>query len=383
MASVAYEKVVLFPGLSREEATNGAVGTPYSTAFSPALLNVMFEVIHMLKTMEAAVTEQGFTHVTAMDLGTNYEQVFNTTETLADLGNQLLISGWTGASNNGTIPAARRYYKIGDAETTPLYMHVELGMRGHAAPGSGASFFSRFYVNLTFASTLSFTSTIYTQNLSTTLLPTSLSSASNNYWGKLAFILTENSLALYPCASPLYAYNNSYRYYGKVTATASYNHFKGVLLAKAKAYVPTSPMQYVMTAFLGPLANSANTSDANMAAAFIAGNISTGGFMVTPDGYEQRGLCAPPTAVIGSALQATRKFAAPFFYVGGTGTVYEYQDVFWVNDPARDRLDIASTMVNYAGQSFEVVSLPCLNSMSVDTNDWGAHCQSFVMGVKL
>lgn len=383
MASVSYEKVVLFPGMTQTPATKGVVGTPYSTVFNAGLLNAMFEAIKMLKTMEAAVTEQGFTHVTAMDLGTDYEQVFKTTETLADLGGQLLISGWTGTSNNGTIPAVRRYYKIGDAETTPLYMRVEIGMRGYTATESGTGYFSRFYASLLFANNPSFTSVVYERNLTTTMVPTSFYSPSNNVYGKLAFVLTENSLALYPCTSPLYDYNNIKSYHGKIANTASYNYFQGVLLSKAKAYIPTSPMQYVMTAFLGPQANGVNAGDGIFAQAFMASYVYTGGFFVTPDGYEQRGLCAPPTAAIGNVPQAVRKFAAPFFYVGGTGTVYEYQDVFWISDPIRDRMDIASTMVNYGGQNFEVVALPCLNTMALDSREWTTHCQSFVMGVKI
>lgn len=382
MASVLYEKVVLFPGLSRELATKGVVGTPYSTAFNPILLNTMFEAIHMLKTMEAAVTEQGFTHVTAIDLGTAYEQVFNSTETLADLGGQLLVSGWTGESPNGTVPAARRYYKIGDAETTPLYMCVEIGMRGHASTGTGMTFFSRFYARLFFASTPSFISAVHESDLSVTMTSTSVGSAGSNYNGKLAFILTENSLALYPSSVLFEDYSSYSNYHGKITGTANYQYFSGVLLAKAKAHIPTSPTQYAMTAFLGPQAQSLNTSNPAIAGTFRVNNVTTGGFFVTPDGYEQRGLCAPPTAVIGSAPQAARKFAAPFFYVGGTGTVYEYQDVFWINDPIRERIDIASTTVSYAGQSFEVVALPCLNTLGRDGGEWATHCQSFVMGVK-
>lgn len=383
MASVSYEKVVSFPVGTQIPATKGVVGTPYSTVFNPTLLNAMFEVIKMLKTMEAAVAEQGFTHVTAMDLGTDYEQVFTTTETLADLGNQLLISGWTGTSANGTIPAARRHYKIGDAETTPLYMLIEMGMRGYAATEGGVAYFSRFYVSLIFANNPSFTSVVYERNLTTTMAANAIYSPGGNFNGKLAFILTENNLALYPCPVPLYDYHNFKSYHGKIANTASYNYFNGVLLAKAKAYIPTSPMQYVMTAFLGPQANGVNTSDGTYATAFLANYLYTGGFIVTPDGYEQRGLCAPPTAVIGNATQAARKFAAPFFYVSGTGTVYECQDVFWINDPARDRMDIASAMVNYAGQSFEVVALPCLNTMALDSSGWATHCQSFVMGLKI
>lgn len=383
MASVSYAKVVLFPGVTQTPATKGVVGTPYSTVFNPTLLNAMFEVIKMLKTMEATVTQQGFSHVTAMDLGTDYEQVFKTTETLTDLGNQLLISGWTAASNNGIIPAARRHYKIGDAETTPLYMRVEMGMRGYAATENGTSFFSRFYVSLLFANNPSFTSVIHERNLTTTMTSTGVYSAGSNFNGKLAFILTEKSLALYPCPIPLYDYNSNKACHGKIANTAIYSYFSGVLLSKAKAYIPTSPMQYVMTAFLGPRADGISLTDGNGASGFSASYLAAAGFFVTPDGYEQRGLCALPTAVIGDAIQAARKLATPFFYVGATGTVYEYQNVFWVSDPARDRMDIASTMVDYAGQNFEVVALPCLNTMSKDPSAWSIHCQSFVMGLRI
>lgn len=383
MASVFYEKTLTFPGAMRVGAARGVVGTPYETTFGSVLTNAMFEALHMLKRMEAAVVSNGFTHVTPIDLGTSYEEVFNSTEILTEFQSQTLIAGWTTLDNNAVIPAFRRHYKIGDAETLPLYMRIEVGMRGYSQDEGSNTPYSRYYANLSFSATQTFNTFIAEHNLSTTMGAYTLYGNGSNYTGKLAFVLTADSLALYPSSVFMYGYNNdgNYQAFGKTTTTANYNYFAGIVLSKTKAYIPSSPMSYVTTAMTGPAWLTPNTADVGLATGFSPINVSGAPILVTPDGVEQRAICAPPAAIPNTLIPA-RKFAAPFFFVGSNGVVYEYPNLFWMTDPFRDRLDIVETTINYAGQQMSVVALPCLNAM--DTNKaWTAATQTYVIGVKL
>lgn len=386
MSGTFYQKPITACPSFFIDGAKGVVGNAFTTVFPAAFLDTIFEIISLFKTLEVDVIAKGFSHVTPVDMGTNFEAVFSRIGTRTDLNSETLLQGWSTSNVNGLIPIFKRYYKLGDTETVPLYVCIEVGMKGHIAPGFASNYCSRPYVKLSFSEVASFSSYFYERDLMLECPASSVSTALPAYSCKLSYVLTESALALYSCPQMLVAPTNVMRnILGKSSAMAApYQYPSGVLFAKSKASAPASTQENAMTAFLGPKGAANNGATGTTCLAYTPNVVSETAMFIGQGVVEQRGACAPPTNHLGTSKNPSRKFVAPFFYLSESGTVYEYQGVFWISDPNRDVLDIISGSYSYAGMGIEIVSVPCLVTMDTNTSLFATqNIGSFGLGVKL
>jgi len=376
---VESSKVVVFPQHKGFLKSLAVLENPILSVFGSELITYLHNIITLFHSLESDASTHGFNKLHVIPLMDALGIAFDPDYTV--FSTSPLKTTWTGDNANLNIPLAHRAYRYGDLDKSPIYFKVEVGARGVADTNASRAW-GRPYVKLYFATTDSFETLVNTIDLSivsnSNLYPSPICPA---FTTKMAYFFNENALAIYPFAH--YAHTIPASVIGRSSGySISNNMMSGLLLSEGVEYSALTPERPVNFAIVSPgYLGTSGASDGRLAHGCLGTNINRPANLITSEFTGFLSAAAPQAGNQSINDTPPRDFSAPFVYTATNGAVITSNNVIWMADKFKDRIDYADTSVYFGGEDVGVKILPNLITHSAINADWYANLGGFCLGM--